>query len=88
VLTEYGVRRRRRRAPSGTEDFERVGTMVLRGVVDALHLMIYPVVVGAGKRLFAHTSETKRLRLVESKTVNDAITILVYQRAAGTGDRS
>jgi dihydrofolate reductase len=69
-------------------DPEWNNTMVLRGVVDALHLMIYPVIVGAGKRLFAETSETKRLRLVESKTVNDGITILVYQRAAGTGDRS
>jgi hypothetical protein len=63
-------------------------TLIEHDLVDALHLMIYPVIVGAGKRLFAETSETKRLRLVESKTVNDGITILVYQRAAGTGDRS
>lgn len=63
-------------------------TLIEHDLVDALHLMIYPVIVGAGKRLFADTSETKRLRLVESKTVNDGVTSLVYQRAARTGDGS
>jgi len=40
------------------------------------------VIVGAGKRLFAETSNTKRLRLVEARTVGDGIHILIYQRAA------
>ena len=43
--------------------------------------MVYPVIVGAGKRLFAATSGTKRLQLVEAKTVGDGIHILVYQPA-------
>jgi hypothetical protein len=36
------------------------------------------VIVGAGERLFAGTSGTKRLRLTEAKTVGDGIHILVY----------
>jgi dihydrofolate reductase len=49
--------------------------------VDALHLLVYPVVVGAGKRLFAGTSEPKRLRLVETRTFGDGVQLLVYERA-------
>jgi dihydrofolate reductase len=56
-------------------------TLIEHDLVDALHLQVYPVIVGAGKRLFADTSGTKRLRLVESKTVGDGIHILVYERA-------
>jgi len=43
--------------------------------------MVYPVIVGAGKRLFGETSVTKRLRLTDAKTVGDGIHILVYERA-------
>jgi dihydrofolate reductase len=48
-------------------------------LVDELRLMVYPVIVGAGKRLFAGTSGTKRLQLVEAKTAGDGVHILVYQ---------
>lgn len=57
-------------------------TLFEHDLVDALHLQIYPVIVGAGKRLFAETSNTKRLRLVEARTVGDGIHILIYERAA------
>ncbi len=50
-------------------------------LVDELRLMVYPVIVGAGKRLFAETSGTKRLQLKEAKTVGGGIHILVYQAA-------
>lgn len=43
-------------------------------------LQLYPVIVGAGKRLFADTSSTKRLHLAEARTAGD-IHILVYERA-------
>jgi dihydrofolate reductase len=42
-------------------------TLIEHDLVDALHLLVYPVIVGAGKRLFDGTSETKRLRLVETR---------------------
>jgi dihydrofolate reductase len=51
-------------------------------LVDALHLLVYPVIVGAGKRLIDGTSETKRLRLAETRTFGDGVHLLVYERAA------
>ena len=56
-------------------------TLIEHELVDELRLMVYPVIVGAGKRLFAETSGTKRLRLVEARTVGDGIHILTYQPA-------
>jgi dihydrofolate reductase len=52
-----------------------------RDLVDELRLMVYPVVLGNGKRLFGETSDKKALRLADSKTVDDGVAILVYQRA-------
>jgi dihydrofolate reductase len=52
-----------------------------RDLVDELRLMVYPVVLGNGKRLFGETSDKKALRLADSKTVGDGVAILVYQRA-------
>jgi len=49
-----------------------------RDLVDALHLMVFPVVLGKGKRLFGETRDKKRLRLTESKVVGDGVAILVY----------
>jgi dihydrofolate reductase len=57
-------------------------TLIEHDLVDALHLQVYPVIVGAGKRLFAETSTTKRLRLAEAKTVGDGVHILIYEKVA------
>lgn len=51
-------------------------------LVDELRLMVFPVVLGSGKRLFGDTSGKKALRLVDSKTVGDGVAILIYGRAA------
>jgi len=48
-------------------------------LVDELRLMVFPVVLGSGKRLFGDTSEKTRLRLKSSKTVGDGVAILVYE---------
>lgn len=56
-------------------------TLIEHDLVDALHLQVYPVIVGAGKRLFEATSATKRLRLSSAKTVGSGILILIYERA-------
>jgi dihydrofolate reductase len=50
-------------------------------LLDELRLMVFPVVLGEGKRLFGRTSDKKRLRLTDSRTVGDGIAILVYERA-------
>ena len=56
-------------------------TLLEHDLVDELRLMVFPVVLGSGKRLFDTTSEKKPLRLSDSKTVGDGVTILVYEPA-------
>jgi dihydrofolate reductase len=56
-------------------------TLIESDLVDELHLMVFPVVLGTGKRLFGETSDKKPLRLVESRTVGDGVAILVYRPA-------
>jgi dihydrofolate reductase len=57
-------------------------TLLEHDLVDELRLMVFPVVLGTGKRLFGETSDKKRLQLVDSKVVGDGVAILVYERAA------
>jgi dihydrofolate reductase len=58
-----------------------VQTLVENDLVDELRLMVFPVVLGTGKRLFGKTSDKKRLGLADAKTVGDGVAILIYQRA-------
>jgi dihydrofolate reductase len=58
-----------------------VQELVERDLVDELHLMVFPVVLGTGKRLFGDTTDMKPLKLAESKIVGDGVMILVYNRA-------
>jgi dihydrofolate reductase len=51
-----------------------------RDLVDELRLMVFPVLLGAGRRLFGETSDKKRLQLVDTKTVGDGVVILTYRR--------
>jgi dihydrofolate reductase len=50
-------------------------------LVDELRLMVFPVVLGAGKRVFGESRDKKPLRLTESRTVGDGVAILVYEPA-------
>ena len=58
-----------------------VQSMLERDLVDELRLQVYPVIVGAGKRLFAETADKQNLRLVETKTFGDGIHLLAYRPA-------
>jgi dihydrofolate reductase len=58
-----------------------VQTLVEHDLVDEYRLMVFPVVLGSGKRLFGETSDKKTLRLVDSKVVGDGVAIMVYQPA-------
>jgi dihydrofolate reductase len=50
-------------------------------LVDELRLMVSPVVLGSGKRVFGETSDKKPLKLTDSKAVGDGVAILIYERA-------
>ena len=53
--------------------------LIENDLVDEIRIMQFPVVLGAGKRLFGETSDKKPLKLTDSKTVGDGVEILVYQ---------
>ncbi len=61
-----------------------VQSLVELDLVDELHLMVFPLVLGKGKRLFGDTSETKQLELVDSTDLEDGVFILTY-RPSGNG---
>jgi dihydrofolate reductase len=58
-----------------------VQTLLENDLVDELRLMVFPVVLGDGKRLFGETTDKKALELADSKVVGDGVSILVYRRA-------
>jgi dihydrofolate reductase len=58
-----------------------VQTLLEHDLVDELRLMVFPVVLGSGKRIFGETSDKKPLRLTDSKSVGDGVTILIYEPA-------
>jgi dihydrofolate reductase len=55
-------------------------TLLENDLVDELRLMVFPVLLGGGKRLFGETSDKKRLQLQSSRTVGDGVVVLVYGR--------
>jgi dihydrofolate reductase len=60
-----------------------VQALLENDLVDELRLMVFPVVLGEGKRLFGPTSDKKALELADSKVVGDGVSILVYQPGKG-----
>jgi dihydrofolate reductase len=60
--------------------FQLVRTLIEHDLVDELRLKIYPVVLGAGERLFGDTSDKKPMRLVDTRTVDGDVASLTYER--------
>ncbi|HEX9075683.1 MAG TPA: dihydrofolate reductase family protein [Anaerolineae bacterium] len=56
-----------------------VRTLMQHDLVDEYRLMVYPVILGGGKRLFQDGSDRRALRLVEAKPVGSGILTLVYR---------
>jgi dihydrofolate reductase len=57
-------------------------TLVEHDLVDELRLIVYPVVLGTGERLFGETSVGKPMRLVHARTVGDSLALLNYEIGA------
>jgi dihydrofolate reductase len=58
-----------------------VRSLLQDGLLDQLTLMIHPVIVGRGKRLFQDGSDLKRLKLVDSQITSTGVAMLTYQLA-------
>jgi dihydrofolate reductase len=57
-----------------------VQSLIEQDLVDELRLMVFPILLGTGKRLFGDTSDPKRLQLAETRPLGDGVTILTYRR--------
>jgi dihydrofolate reductase len=57
-----------------------VQSLLEHDLVDELRLMVFPVVLGTGKRLWGETSDKKRFKLADTKTVGEGIAILTFRR--------
>ncbi len=57
-----------------------VQALMRHGLIDEYHLLVYPLVLGGGKRLFTDGNATT-LRLVDTTTFNSGVVLLVYQTA-------
>jgi dihydrofolate reductase len=59
-----------------------VATLLAHDLVDELRLMVFPTILGRGKRLFPEGIERRKFRLVETRTVgSDGVQIQIYGRA-------
>jgi dihydrofolate reductase len=58
--------------------FQLLRTLLEHDLIDEMRLKVFPVVLGAGKRLFGETSDKKPMRLVDSRTLGDGVAFLTY----------
>jgi len=59
--------------------YQLARTLIEHDLVDELRLVVFPVVLGAGERLFGETSQLKPLRLLESRTIGTGLAYLTYE---------
>ncbi|HSI79634.1 MAG TPA: dihydrofolate reductase family protein [Solirubrobacterales bacterium] len=59
-----------------------VQELIASDLVDQINLMVFPVILGTGKRAFEETPERRNLRLRESKVVGEGVAVMIYERAS------
>jgi dihydrofolate reductase len=59
--------------------YQLARTLIEHDLVDELRLVVFPVMLGAGERLFGETSDKKPLRLLDTRTVGDGLAFLTYE---------
>lgn len=56
-----------------------VQALLANDLIDELRLMVFPVILGSGKKLFDGMDEKKSMKLITSQTVGDGVGILIYE---------
>lgn len=59
--------------------YQLVRTLVEQNLADELRLVVFPVVLGTGQRLFDHTGDTKPLHLVDTRRLGDGLALHTYE---------
>src|SRR3954452_5734599 len=59
-----------------------VQELIEADLVDQINLMVFPVILGTGKKAFEETPDRRNLQLKESKVVGGGVAVMVYERAA------
>jgi dihydrofolate reductase len=59
--------------------YQLVHTLIEHDLVDELRLVVFPVVLGAGERLFGETTDKKPMRLVDTRTIGDGLAFVTYE---------
>lgn len=56
-----------------------ISTLMKHNLIDEYHLMVHPIIVGGGKRLFKKGMDQKSLKLIDTKSFKTGVVVLVYQ---------
>jgi dihydrofolate reductase len=56
-----------------------VQALVANDLIEELRLMVFPVILGSGKKLFGQMDQKKSMKLISSQTVGDGVDILIYE---------